>query len=179
MSQQSGVPAQAPESHTSPQVVDLPAQPFAVVREQVPMAEMTSFFDRAFRAVAEAVARAGFAAEGPPIGLYRGMPTDTVDVTAGFPVPSGTPEGPLGASGAGDATEGSVQVIHLPAGRAAQLLHVGSYDGLASSYDVLMRWMQGQGLVPSDVMWEAYRTEPTPDGDGASMQTLITWPVAE
>ena len=179
MSQQSGVPAQAPENHTSPQVVDLPVQPVAVVREQVPMADMTSFFDRAFHAVAEAVARAGFTAEGPAIGLYSGMPTDTVDVSAGFPVPLGTPEGPLGAAGGTDAADSSVQVIHLPAGRAAQLLHIGSYDDLAGSYDVLMRWMQEQGLPPSDVMWEAYLTEPTPNGDGASMQTLITWPVAE
>ena len=39
-----------------------------------------------------------------------------------------------------------------------------------------MPWLGEQGLVPAEVMWESYLTEPTPEAP-ESMQTLITWPL--
>ena len=61
-------------------------QPTAVVRERVPMANLTEFFGRAFGAVMAAAQAQHASPTGPPFALYHGMPTDTVDVEAGFPV---------------------------------------------------------------------------------------------
>jgi hypothetical protein len=59
--------------------------PVAVVREVMPMRQLTDFFDRAYKTVAETVGKQGVVITGPPIGVYFGTPTDTVEVAADFP----------------------------------------------------------------------------------------------
>ena len=150
----------------APQLVTLDPTPAAVVRETVPMAVLTNFFSRAFHAVMAAAQEQGIPVVGPPFGMYYGMPSDTVDVAAGFPT-----AGPVQPTG-------SVTATTLPGGRAARVLHTGTYDSLGETYDPLMAWFQEQGLTPADVMWESYLNEPSPDAPEAA-ETLITWPVAE
>jgi len=70
-----------------------------------------------------------------------------------------------------------VGIVTLPGGRAAQILHVGTYDAMEQTYGRLMSWMGEQGLRPGGVMWEVYLSEPTPDAP-ESWQTLIVWPLA-
>ncbi|CAN5160062.1 hypothetical protein BH11ACT4_BH11ACT4_07320 [soil metagenome] len=94
------------------------------------------------------------------------MPTDTVDVGAGFP--SATLPAPA------DGVTGEM----LPGGRAVQVLHQGSYDTLHETYDRLMPWLAEQGLTPGPVMWESYLNEPQPESPDAT-RTLIVWPLAE
>lgn len=151
-----------PDTGLEPTLVDLQPQPCVVLRERVPMGEMTSFFSRAFHLTGAA---AGPHIGGPPLGIYFGMPSDTVDVAAGFPVHSAVEP------------SGEVVAYTLPGGRAAQYTHLGSYDSLAQSYDRLMTWMRERDLTPADVMWESYLNEPQPDHP-ESARTLITWPVA-
>ena len=67
--------------------------------------------------------------------MYRGTPTGTVDVTAGFPVESTVTEAP------------GTLLLPLPAGRAAVITHHGSYESLPTTYDVLGRWMRKHGLA--------------------------------
>jgi len=73
---------------TAPQIVTLTEQPAALLREVVPMADLSAFFGRAFSAAARAAGEQGVRLAGPPIGVYFGMPTTTVDVGAGFPRPA-------------------------------------------------------------------------------------------
>lgn len=155
-----------PESDNAPELVTLAPTVVAVVREVVPMSELTTFFDRAFRAVAAAAGAQGVALSGPPFGAYYGMPTETVDLAAGFPV-----ERELAASG--DVTSAT-----LPGGRAAQVMHVGSYDSLGQTYEQLMGWLRQEGLTPDSMMWESYLTEPDAAHPEATL-TRITWPLAE
>jgi effector-binding domain-containing protein len=150
----------------SPHLVTLESTTVAVVRETVPMSELTAYFDRAFHAVMAAAEAQGVAIAGPPVAVYHGMPGESVDVAAGFPISA-----PVASA------EGGVVASELPAGRAAQLLHVGSYDSLEQAYGRIVTWLGEQGLTPAEVMWESYLNEPDPDDpDGA--ETLITWPVA-
>ena len=103
---------------------------------------------------------------GPPFAMYYGIPTDVVDVAAGFPT-----AGPVADSDGLTATQ-------IPGGRAAQLLHVGSYEGLSAAYSRLLEWLDEQGLHPGEVMWESYLNEPPVDA-GETAQTLITVPVVD
>ncbi|MFP5368097.1 MAG: hypothetical protein ACLGIS_14875, partial [Actinomycetes bacterium] len=66
-----------------PRKVHLTEQPVAVVRERVPMASLTDFFGRAFSTVMAAAQKQGASPAGPPFALYRGMPSESVDVEAG------------------------------------------------------------------------------------------------
>lgn len=152
-----------PDLH--PEIIDIDAVATASVRSVVPMAEIRDFFDGSFGALGALLADQGIAPIGPPYGLYRGMPTDTVDVEVGFPVAE--PIEP-----AGEVANGS-----LPAGRVVRAVHAGSFDGLGAAYGRLAEWMTGQGLTPSDSMWEVYLTEPSPDMDPADLRTEINWPV--
>ena len=151
---------------TTPQLVTLQPTTTAGVRATVPMSELTAFFDRAFHEVMEAVQAQEAAITGPPFAIYYGMPSETVDLAAGFPT-----------TGAIEPT-GEVTPSELPGGAAGQLLHVGSYDSLEGAYGRVMAWMGEKGYQPAGVMWESYLNEPTPDGDHSRNQTLITWPVA-
>lgn len=152
---------------SEPEIVTLTAVPVAVVREVVPMNELTGFFGRAYQSVAEALGRQRITMTGPPLGIYYGMPTDTVDVAAGFPT-----DRPVNA-------EDGVIAETLPGGRAAQIVHVGSYDSLQQTYGRLTSWLEDQKLTGGPLMWESYLTEPKPGGDQRDMLTRITWPLAE
>lgn len=98
-----------------PRMIKTSEQPTAVLRERVPMANLTEFFGRAFGAVMAAAQAQHASPTGPPFALYHGMPTDTVDVEAGFPV---TP----GFSAAGDVISGL-----LPGADAFEAVHKGPY----------------------------------------------------
>ena len=152
---------------TEPTLVDLTPATVAVVRDTVPMASIRAFYDRTFPRVAGALAAQGVAPGGPAVGVYWGEPTDTVDMACGFP--TSTPIEP----------DGDVVPLELPAGRAAQATHEGSYETLGDSYGALAAWMAAQGVTPAPTMWESYETEPTPDTDPATLRTRITWLVAD
>ena len=69
-----------------PRFVELDKQHCAVIRERVPMDALQEFFGRAFASTMAAAGEQGRRVVGPPVGIYFGMPSDTVDVAAGFPV---------------------------------------------------------------------------------------------
>jgi effector-binding domain-containing protein len=147
-------------------VHELQEQRAAVVREVVPLDAMPDFFGRSYHAIAAAVADQGLQVVGPPFAKYYGMPTDRVDVEAGFPVASSV------------APVGSVQEGSLPAGRCYEAVHTGPYDTLEQTYNVVLARMAADGVQPSAVMWEYYLTDPGEEPDPAKWQTRVCWPVA-
>jgi AraC family transcriptional regulator len=147
---------------------ELQEQPTAVVRETVPMNELRQFFSRAYHSVMGAAEQQHVQLAGPPFAMYRGMPTDVVDVEAGFPVAS-----PFPGAAEGDVTAGT-----LPAGRAMEAMHIGPYETLPETYGAIMGKMQAEGLTPGSAMWEYYLSDPAAEPDPATWKTLIVWPVA-
>ncbi|MBP1137578.1 effector-binding domain-containing protein [Arthrobacter sp. PvP023] len=154
------------QDKTGVRLVQRPEQPTAVIREKVPMNELQGFFGRAFGAVMAAARDQGVQISGPPFGLYRGMPTDTVDVEAGFPVTA-----PVSASA-------GVEAGTLPACRAFEATHTGPYDTLVTTYDAIQERMTEEGFTPADSMWEYYLSDPAKEPDPATWKTLVVWPVA-
>ena len=150
------------------QVEQVENQSVAFIRRVIATDEMTDFFDSSFGAVAEAVAEAGGQITGPPFGGYQGMPSDTVDVAAGFPV-DGVVAGAIPGS--------EVVVEERVGGQAVVAMHVGSYDGLSDTYAEVMAWMEDNDLVPRDDMWEEYLTDPGEEPDPAKWQTRLVLPV--
>lgn len=147
---------------------DEPTRLTAVVRSTVRTDEMAAFYDSAYERVVTAIAGAGGQIAGPAIGWYHGMPSDTVDVAAGFPV---------AGLAAGALTDG-VQVLEIPGGRAVVALYVGAYEGLPGAWEQLERWRAEHAGDGRGDYWEEYVTEPTPDGDPALNQTRIVLPLA-
>jgi effector-binding domain-containing protein len=140
-------------------------QPAAVVRAEVPMAELRDVFDRAFPAVLQAVQSQGVAIVGPPFGYYPRMPGETVAVLVGFPV-----AGPITA-------QGDVEPFELPGGPAVTGTHVGPYETMTQTYEQLMAWTTDEGLTLAAGMWESYVSDPGAEPDPATWRTLIVWPL--
>ncbi|ACL40056.1 transcription activator effector binding [Pseudarthrobacter chlorophenolicus A6] len=149
-----------------PRKVHLAEQPVAVVREQVRMDELPEFFGRAFASVMAAAQRQGAAPAGPPFARYHGMPGETVDVEAGFPIAGGF------------TTADGVEAGTLPETDALEALHSGPYDTLQHTYGAIQQQMQADGLIPADTMWEYYLSDPEKEPDPATWQTRVVWPVA-
>ena len=150
---------------TEIRIVDLEQQPTAVVSEQVPMDALTEFFGRAFSTVMEVTGRQGVMVTGPPFALYPGVPTETIAVEAGFPTTAVVE------------ADGDVRPGVLPAGRAAEAVHVGPYDTLSQTYEEIMRWVVDQGLTSGWDMWEQYLTDPGSEPDPATWRTRVFCPV--
>jgi len=154
------------QEKTGVRLVQRPEQPTAVIREKVPMNELLEFFGRAYGAVMAAVQQQGVQLAGPPFGRYLSMPTDSVDVEAGFPVST-----PITASA-------GVAAGTLPACQAFEATHTGPYDTLTTTYDAIQERMTEEGFTPADSMWEYYLSDPAKEPDPATWRTLVVWPVA-
>ncbi len=142
------------------ELTEVPSEIVAMVRRVVPMDGLPSFFGEAFEMVAAAVPEAGGVISGPPFGWYHGMPTETVDVAAGFPV-----------SGDVHVPDGGVVVAERPGGRALVAIHVGSYDGLAQAWGDILRKAEQESLTLCPGFWEDYLSDPT--GDPSTWRTRL------
>ena len=113
-----------------------------MVRETVPLNALRAFFDRAFGAVMGVVQEQHAELAGPPFALYRGTPTDVVDVEAGFPLAAPVIGG----------TDATVIAGVLPAGPAYEALHAGPYRSLQQTYAAILARMRKDGVSPAEAM---------------------------
>lgn len=99
----------------TPRFVELEEQLTAVVTGAVPMTEIRSIFDEAIRELVRCMGEGGLEPAGPPMAVYRGVPTEMVEVEVGFLV-----EGDVRLSRA-------VVSSRLSASRAVSCVHRGKY----------------------------------------------------
>ena len=148
-------------------VEDEPTVFVAVLRERVAMDAFPAFYDRAYRVVVEEVAAAGLAITGPAFGWYRDMPTDSVDLAAGFGVGADTPR----------ALGGGVEVVQLPGGPAAVGVHVGTYDDLPAAWDELSTWSSQHAVTMRGDFLEVYVTDPSEVAEASLNETRLVLPI--
>ena len=127
--------------------------------------ELADFFRRAIPHVIAEFARLGLVPAGPPTAVYRHELAQKFDVTSGFPVAGGRPAAAAGLA-----------VADLPAGRAVQVEHTGSYETLPEAYAALGAWFGTYRVRPPDVMWEEYLTGPGAV-DESEYRTRVVYPV--
>lgn len=147
-------------------LIDVEEQPTVGVRRVVRVTELAAFFDTVFTELIDRLRQAGVQPVGAPFARYRGMPTDVVDIEAGFPVTESFPA-------SGDLVAGA-----LPAARAIEAVHVGPYDQLRETYARIEAWAAEHHLEPIGDMWERYESGPASHPDPATWRTRILWPVS-
>lgn len=151
----------------APRLVALSDLQAAVVRgEQVPMSGIRDFYDTGYSVLAGILEEQGVRPLGPALAHHLRPPTETIDTELGFV--TDRPVEPAQQDG----TE--VVAATIPGGEAAQLTHVGSYDGLGESWERLSAWIAEQGRSPGERSMEEYLTEPAPDADPKAMRTRLT-----
>ena len=149
----------------SPEILELDQQQAISVRGDVRVADLPDFFERAFATAAEAVEASDAEIVGPPFAFYPEMPGATVVVEAGFPVSKPVEAG------------GDAHPFVLPGGRVVQVVHVGPYETMESTYVELQSWMDQQDVHPALGMWECYLSDPRAEPDPATWRTQIIWPI--
>ncbi len=63
----------------------------------------------------------------------------------------------------------------LPAGRAAEMVHHGTYDTLGKAYDALHQWIHEQGEDDGVGPWEVDVDDPSAVSDPSELKTEIYW----
>jgi AraC family transcriptional regulator len=90
----------------------------------------------------------------------------TVELEVGWPPAAGAdPPAPL-------------SVVTYPAARAVVHRHVGPYETLPQTYEVLSEAIAAAGLATAGAVRESYETNPQEVPDPADWVTEIVWPVA-
>lgn len=130
------------------------AAPMVFVTRTVGMdaTEIGAVMGEAFNAIGAFVGKTGIAPAGPPLAVYRDWDEKSgkMKVDVGIPV----------APGDAGRIEGEVAAGETPSGSALKAIHVGPYDTLTSTYDVLMAHMKEKGIPLSSVSWEVYANDP-------------------
>jgi len=146
------------------EIHELHPREVAVVRVEVPAAEMPKAFGEAIGEVESRMAEAGVEVAGPPFARYLGFgPVITAEI--GCPVWRAAPH------------VGRVYPAQLPGGRVASILHVGPYEALAQTYEVLEAWLADVGAKASGPMWEVYWSDPGAEPDPAMWRTEMLVPL--
>jgi AraC family transcriptional regulator len=129
-------------------VTTLPSQHVLVVRRQVTLASIGNGMDSAFAELWGHLTQTATQPSGPPLVLYLGPPEGEFPIEVCIPVGSGA----VGTQG--------IEARELPGGEGAVLVHRGPYDGLASSWQTLSRWVQDSGRRPGGQPREIYVSDP-------------------
>lgn len=143
----------------------LSSQPYVGIRATVQLAEMPKTLGVLFPEIHGHILRAGKMPAGMPFTIYHSMEGDTVGLECGMPVAD-----PLGGTG-------RIRAGELPGGPAVTVTHVGPYEGLGQTWQALMEWVGGQGLVAAAPPWEVYVTDPGAEPDSSKWRTDIFFPV--
>ncbi|NLX10526.1 MAG: MerR family transcriptional regulator [Chloroflexi bacterium] len=105
---------------------------------------------------------------GPTITCYHEMNETQTDIQieAAFPISGTLPEA------------GGIEVVELPAGTMACVVHRGSFESMAGAYSALFAWIEQNGyqiVAPTREVYLQYE----PDGDPAQYVTELQFPVAK
>lgn len=151
----------------APQIVALDQKFYVMRREQVPVASIAEFYDRAYPELFGFVAQQGLQMIGAPIGVSFSAPTATIDLGAALPVATLIE------------STGSFQPFVISAGRAAKVRVVGNYDQLPQAYQKLEAWATEQGLHKVGAPWEEYLSDPSQVTSEEDHVTDVYWPLAD
>ncbi|XBH21808.1 GyrI-like domain-containing protein [Jonesiaceae bacterium BS-20] len=135
----------------------------AMIRQVVPLAGVPQFFDRAYTEIVAALHRVHRSPTGPPLGVSYGLPGETIDLGAAFPIATAIPQ------------DGDVTTVTIPACEVATLTVHGAYDQISSGYDRLLTFINEIGMQPGPVAWEEYLTMPEPGGNPTLNVTQLRW----
>jgi effector-binding domain-containing protein len=143
-------------------MIDWPGQVYMAYREEIPMDQMEGFYIQHLTRLANAVGRAGVEMTGMPCGLYYTWDEEQTmtDMAAAIPV---------SAAFAGRRME----AIEIPAGKALQIDHYGSYEGLGEAHAAMDEFMTNFQLDVNVPVIEEYASDPDQEPDTSKWLTKI------
>lgn len=151
-------------SHNACSLQKRTAQPTLVMRTRTMVEALPVLVGQAMGAAATQLRDHGQRPAGPPFVAYHNEDMSDLDVEVGFPI-----EAPFEATGA-------FTIGEIPGGTYAACLHIGPYSDVGSAYETLAEWVDGQGFVPTGVIYEIYLNDPEQTPPEA-LRTEILYPL--
>jgi effector-binding domain-containing protein len=147
-----------------PRIVRSRAEATAVIRIEVPRAEIQRVMEPAITQVLEVLRAQGVPPAGPLVSYHRSMDPAVFDFEVGFPVSM--------------AVRPSRRVVpsSLPAATVARTVYHGGYEGLGGAWGELITWMKSEGHEPGPNLWERYLAGPE-SGAPSTWRTELNRPV--
>jgi effector-binding domain-containing protein len=151
----------------TPQIARSAGQQFAMIRLTVPTSQIRTVMGPGIREVYETLAAQGISPAGPWFTHHVRRPTEVFDCEICVPVT--TPVAPAGR----------VQPGVLPAATVARTVYYGPYEGLAAAWSEFMAWIEAEGHVPREDLWEIYAVGPESGRDASTWRTELNRPLVE
>ena len=157
-----------------PEIQHRDEQPYAAIRERVPLDGIAAAVDQALPEIFGWLAARNLAPAGPPLIRYHVIDMDReLDLEVAVPVSEPVP------------ADGRIRPGAMPAGHYAVLRHVGHYDGLIASNAYLQNWAEEQGVTfdtsdtETGLAWagraEHYLTDPSAEPDPSKWQVDVAY----
>ena len=140
------------------------------IRESTTLESIPDKMGKIFSEILAFMGKKGITPAGAPFAFWHNMNPDSIsngvfDMECGFPV-----------SVAVDG-EGQIKKSKLPGGKVVTAMHIGPYDTLAETYEVVLSWIKESGYHVKDDMWETYLTNPCEVPDSSKWMTEIFVPI--
>ena len=146
------------------ELVELRAQPTLTVRTRASVDRMPEVLGPAWGAVMACAAKTGVEPADAPFVAYHNADLQDLDVEIGMTFAVALPG------------EGDVRAGEIPAGQAAECVHVGPYTELHRAYRALEAWITEQGLEHAGPAHEFYLDDPGSTSE-ADLRTRVVLPV--
>ena len=150
-----------------PQIVTTPATHTAVIRFDIPRAEMGKIFGPGVQELFRVLQAQGIAPAGALFAHHTRVTPERFTFELGVPVAR-----PITAAG-------RVQPSSRPASRAARTVMHGDYRGLPAAWKEFTAWIEGQGARGASDLWECYAIGPADTPEPAGWRTELVKPLVE
>lgn len=151
---------------SEPAILELQSAPFAFIQLQSSLADMPQVIGQGFGTLSMLFSKAGAAMAGNPMAHYLDFDAQSVTFELGFPVLESDTDKLLAAG---------LSIGRTPGGRNMTAVHIGPYDTVSDTYELMGAAMKAQGVAGSKDMWESYASPPeTPP---AEIRTEVIWPL--
>jgi effector-binding domain-containing protein len=149
----------------TPEIVDLPARPIAVIHVTVPRSEIRQVMGPGLLELRSEVEAQGVETVGPWFTHHFRIEPTVFDFEIGHEVASRV------------AAAGRMSPSEQPAMRAARTVYHGEYEGLGAAWGGFDAWIRSQELDPAEDLWETYEVGPESGPDPAGWRTVLVRPL--
>jgi len=149
----------------TPQVITMPQATTAYIHLRIPREEMSGVFGPTLEELFGALAAQDIPPAGPVFAHHLRMDPGVFDFELGVPVDEAPRE------------EGRIEVGDRPEATVARTVYHGSYEGLPAAWGEFDAWMEAEGCVQAEDIWETYLVGPDSSSDPEDWRTELVRPL--
>ncbi len=149
------------------QIKEAPAQMVLSIKTKTSMEKIAEDIGRLYERLFDHINQKAIVPAGPPMTLCYSPPGFELELAACVPVAKG-------AQG-----EGDMEIVELPGGLVASVIHYGSYEGIGKTYEKIYFWISENGYHPIMPTREIYLVGRDVESDPSKYKTEIQWPVSK